>query len=95
MTWPDRISVYHRLLSDPKKSGKEGQFSLKVLILSEKHQRASAECTEEIVVYDYNKGAKTHMAPFMLEAFIKTWEEQQKICVKIHAASVKLLLVFE
>lgn len=80
MTWPDRISVYHRLGSNSVKCHEDGIFSLNVLILSEKYQRASAECYEEIVVYDYNKGEKTHMRPFMAKAFSKTWVEQEQVC---------------
>jgi len=51
---------------------------LDVLILSEVHQRPAARCVEDIVVYDYRKGKKTPLAPFMAEAFKETWRLQEE-----------------
>ncbi|KAF4632278.1 hypothetical protein G7Y89_g5841 [Cudoniella acicularis] len=76
MTWPDHISVFHKLRSLP--SPTESHFILDVLILSELHQRPAARCVEDIVMYDYRKGQKTAIRPFMMEAFEKTWREQTK-----------------
>lgn len=76
MTWPDRISVYHRLRSQPTPS--TDSFILDVIILSEKHQRASARCVEDIVVYDYKMGKKTNLRPFMEKAFSETWDLQEE-----------------
>ncbi|KAL8870451.1 MAG: hypothetical protein Q9174_003513 [Haloplaca sp. 1 TL-2023] len=75
MTWPDRISVYHKLRNEPDSA--TDSFVLDVLILSERHQRAAARCVEDLVVYDYRNGKKTCLPPFMLEQFSRTWQAQQ------------------
>jgi hypothetical protein len=75
MTWPDHISVFHKLRSLPSSSS--SSFMLDVMILSELHQRPAARCVEDIVVYDYKKGQKADIRPFMMDMFRKTWEEQE------------------
>lgn len=75
MTWPDRISVYHKLQSAPTPS--TDSFVLDVLILSERHQRAAARCVEDIVVYDYRQVKKAPLRGFMVEKFRETWEAQE------------------
>ncbi|RFU24868.1 hypothetical protein B7463_g11472, partial [Scytalidium lignicola] len=75
MTWPDHISVFHKLRSLPKAS--DTSFILDVMILSELHQRPAARCVEDIVVYDYRKAKKMVLPPFVMDAFVKTWEEQE------------------
>ncbi|KAI4240820.1 MAG: hypothetical protein L6R40_004934 [Gallowayella cf. fulva] len=76
MSWPDRISVYHKLRFPPSSSNES--FMLDVLILSERHQRAAARCVEDLVVYDYRRGQKIPLRPFMLEQFSQTWEAQEE-----------------
>ncbi|KAL8759064.1 MAG: hypothetical protein Q9199_001018 [Rusavskia elegans] len=76
MSWPDRISVYHKLHSPP--SSAVDSFTLEVLILSERHQRAVARCVEDIVVYNYQRGRKTSLQPFMLKQFGQTWRAQEE-----------------
>ncbi len=76
MSWPDRVSVYHKLHSPP--SSAVDSFTLDVLILSERHQRIVARCVEEIVVYNYRRGEKTSLQPFMLEQFGQTWRAQEE-----------------
>lgn len=76
MAWPDRISVYHKLRTDPTAS--TDSFILDVLILSERHQRPAARCVEDIVVYDYRLGVKTPLREFMLNKFRETFELQEK-----------------
>lgn len=75
MTWPDHISVYHKLRSSPTPS--TDSFILDVLILSERHQRPAARCVEDIVVYDYQRGQKTPLRPFMVEQFQRTFALQE------------------
>jgi len=48
------------------------------MILSELHQRPAARCVEDIVVYDYKAGRKVEIRPFMMNAFQRTWREQQE-----------------
>lgn len=74
MTWPDHISVYHKLRSLPSSS--TDSFALDVLILSELHQRPAARCVEDIVVYDYRQAKKTPLRPFMVDQFRETYELQ-------------------
>ena len=75
MTWPDHISVFHKLRSLPDKD--DSSFILDVMILSELYQRPAARCVEDIVVYDYRKGKKTAIRPFMMDVFRRTWQEQE------------------
>lgn len=47
-------------------------------MLSERHQRAAARCLEEIVVYDYRKGSKAKLPPFMIAKFTQMWRKQEE-----------------
>ncbi|MCJ1455266.1 hypothetical protein MMC28_005620, partial [Mycoblastus sanguinarius] len=76
MTWPDKISAYHKLRSAP--TNLTDSFTLDVLILSERHQRPAARCVEDIVVYDYRQGAKAPLRDFMLKKFRETFELQEE-----------------
>jgi hypothetical protein len=76
MTYPDHISVFHKLRALPSKDS--SSFVLDVLILSELHQRPAARCVEDIVVYDYRAGKKVAVRPFMMKAFEETWREQEE-----------------
>jgi tRNA A-37 threonylcarbamoyl transferase component Bud32 len=75
MTYPDQISVFHKLREMP--SDDSSSFLLDVMIMSESKQRPAARCEEDIVVYDYKLGAKVAVRPFMMDAFRRTWEEQE------------------
>ncbi|KAK5208711.1 hypothetical protein LTR41_005940 [Exophiala xenobiotica] len=83
MTWPDRISVYHKLRSCPDE--KTTSLILDVLILSENRQRPAARCLEDVVVYDYKLGKKSVMEPFMVEELRKTFELQEAAKRENHA----------
>ena len=76
MTWPDKISVYHKLRSAPTST--TDSFILDVLILSEKHRRPAARCVEDIVIYDYQKAQKTPLRGFMVEQFRETFRMQEE-----------------
>lgn len=76
MTWPDHISVFHKLRELPKDS--DSNFMLDVVILSELQQRPAARCEEDIVVYDYKAGRKRAIMPFMMKAFEETWKAQEE-----------------
>ena len=75
MAWPDRVSVYHKLRSCPSES--TDSFLLDVIILSERHQRTAARCMEDIVVYDYRRGKKKPLRPFMVDKFRETFALQE------------------
>lgn len=75
MTWPDRVTVLHKLRSEP--SNETDSFILDVIILSERHRRPAARCVEDIVVYDYKQGKKAPLPSFMLEQFRETFALQE------------------
>ena len=76
MTWPDRISVYHKLRTAPAQAS--DSFILDVLILSEKHQRPAARCVEDIVIYDYQRGTKAQLPAFMTKIWQDTFARQEE-----------------
>lgn len=78
MKYPDKISVYHRLVQDPSAQADQSAFELQVVILSETHQRPAARCHEDIVTYDYRQAKKTPLPPFMMEQFQKAWALQEE-----------------
>lgn len=77
MTWPDHISVFHKLRAMPMDG--DSSFVLDVMILSELQQRPAARCEEDIVVYDYKAGKKRTIMPFMMAAFQETWRAQEEM----------------
>ncbi|RMZ79498.1 hypothetical protein DV738_g3280, partial [Chaetothyriales sp. CBS 135597] len=75
MTWPDSISVYHKLRDPPTQSSQS--MVLDVVILSEARQRVAARAQEENAMYNYQTASKTSMPPFMLAQFQKTFQLQE------------------
>lgn len=75
MKFPDHVTVLHKLSHMPKPD--DTAFSLEVMILSELHQRPSARCIEDIVMYDYTKGQKERIPSWMMDACARVWEEQE------------------
>lgn len=89
MTYPDHVTVYHRLGTEPQEG--TDTFIFHAIILSELHQRPAARCTEENVLYDYQKAKKTPLQPFMLSVLRETWKLQEQ--AKLHnSGRVKQLL---
>lgn len=79
MTWPDKVSVYHRLTRDPTITLSDSLFEQEVMILSERHQRPAARGMEENVLFDYRIQQKTAEPPvFFLRQFQRTWEMQEE-----------------
>ncbi|KAJ5168178.1 uncharacterized protein N7482_003772 [Penicillium canariense] len=80
MTWPDKITVYQKLVPDPSSAlSSQSAFQLQVMILSEARQRPAARCHEDIVTYDYKKNRKTpELPPFIFDQFKTIWELQEK-----------------
>ena len=93
MTWPDKISVYHKIRAAPTAS--TDSFILDVLILSEKHQRPAARCVEDIVVYDYRRGSKSPLRDFMVDKFRETFTLQEEAKRRNGAMVRELLLRVE
>jgi Thioesterase-like superfamily len=75
MTWPDRISVFHKLRARP--DGTTESIILDVMILSETKQRPAARCLEDVVVYDYLASKKTQLPTFMLDQFQRAYDLQE------------------
>lgn len=75
MTWPDRISVFHKLRSRPDAATES--IILDVMILSETKQRPAARCLEDVVVYDYPASKKTTLPGFLLDQFQQTFDLQE------------------
>lgn len=80
MVWPDKITVYHKLVHNPSSSlSSESAFEHQVIILSEARQRPAARCHEENVIYDYNKQRKTPSIPsFIMDQLENTWAMQEQ-----------------
>jgi hypothetical protein len=76
MKYPDHISVYHKLHSEPSESS--DAFQLDVIILSELQQRPSARLFEDCALYDYKLNKKTTMPGWMVEVLRETWRLQQE-----------------
>lgn len=81
MTYPDRVTVFHKLRSMPETH--HDAFMLDVLMFSERQRRPVARCVEDIVIYDYRKGAKTTLeaTPFALKAFQDTFALQEAAAI--------------
>ena len=47
------------------------------MILSEVRQRPAARCLEDCVVYDYRRGRKTTLPPWMFEQLERTFNLQE------------------
>lgn len=75
MTYPDHVTIYHRLGTEPTEG--TDTFDLHVIILSELHQRPAARVVEDCVLYDYIKRKKTPIRPFMLDVLRETWRLQE------------------
>ncbi|GAB1200839.1 hypothetical protein APSETT444_010219 [Aspergillus pseudonomiae] len=79
MTYPDEVTVYHKVAHDPSSPhSHKDAFNLQAVIISEAKQRPAARVHEDLVIYDYRRGKKAEMPPFMLEQFKSTWELQEK-----------------
>lgn len=89
MKFPDHISVYHKLSSEPSES--TDAFSLHVLVLSELHQRPAARLEEDCALYDYKKNKKTSMPPWMAGVLQETWRLQEE-AKRVNSARVRSLL---
>ncbi|EED24516.1 conserved hypothetical protein [Talaromyces stipitatus ATCC 10500] len=79
MTWPDKITVYHRLTQNPSDTLTKSYFQQEALILSECKQRPAARVIEQNFLYDYTQLRKTDTAPeFMLQQFQEAWALQEE-----------------
>lgn len=76
MTWPDKISVYHKIRLMPTE--KDSSMLLDVLILSEGKQRIAAKAEEDVVAYNYTAARKSTLPDYMLAQFKRQFNEQEQ-----------------
>lgn len=76
MKYPDHISIYHKLSTEPIEG--TDTFIMDVMIVSEVHQRPAARCIEDCVLYDYKAAKKVTLRPFMLDVLQHTWKLQEE-----------------
>lgn len=89
MTWPDRISVFHKLRKMPDET--DDCMLLDVMVLSEGKQRVAARAEEDVVVYNYKKAKKSTLPDYMLVQFQRQFEEQEQ-AKKENSARVREIL---
>ena len=78
MKWPDKVTVYQKLVSDPSRSS-DSAIALEVMILSEARQRPAARCHEDSVMYDYRLARKAPaLPPFVMGQFKVMWDLQEQ-----------------
>ncbi|KAF3771298.1 hypothetical protein M406DRAFT_336768 [Cryphonectria parasitica EP155] len=75
LTYPDRISVYHKLRHPPLSSS--SSLVLDAVVLSHKHRRVAARIEEDVVIYDYEAAGKTAMPTFMRDVLEETFASQE------------------
>lgn len=78
MTYPDAISVYHRLRVSPDAYSKSTSLLLDCVVLSHSHKRIAARLYEDVSFYDYRTASKTHMPEFVHKVLTGVWRQQQQ-----------------
>ncbi|KAK1246006.1 hypothetical protein MKX07_005075 [Trichoderma sp. CBMAI-0711] len=76
MTFPDRVTVLHKLVTKPDYSS--DRFYLEAVMYSEQHRRPAAKCFEDIVVYDYRAAKKAPLKPYMVDVMRATFDLQEQ-----------------
>ena len=82
MTYPDRVSVYHRLRYPPSRQPSPSSLVLDAVVFSHRHRRVSARVEEDVVIYDYRAARKAEMPAFMRDVLEDTFEQQQAETVR-------------
>lgn len=77
MTYPDKVSVYHKLRFPPSGQPSPSSLILDAVIYSNRHQRVAARIEEDLVIYDYRSAKKTDMLPFMKDVLEDTFRLQE------------------
>lgn len=93
MTYPDRVSVYHKLRDPPLPNSTS--LILDALVLSHKHRRAAAKIEEDVVIYDYRKATKTTLPAFMRDVLSATFRAQEAERVRATARIWELAQLVE
>lgn len=86
LTYPDKISVYHKLAQPPDSAaGSSTSLHLEAIVLSHRHKRIAARVWEEVVVYDYKAARKTQVLPFMRQVLANTYDLQAQELLRARA----------
>ncbi|KAI0157783.1 thioesterase-like superfamily-domain-containing protein [Xylariaceae sp. FL1272] len=80
VTYPDTFSAYHKLSIKPERE--HTSLFLEGIIFSHRHQRVAARLTEDITIYDYQKGVKTTLPTFTLGPLDVTWYNQEEAIIE-------------
>lgn len=75
ITYPDKVSIYHRLYARPDESSTS--VLMECVILSHRHRRVAATTEEDVVVYDYGAGRKATVPEFARSLLGETWKRQE------------------
>ncbi|CAK7269775.1 hypothetical protein SEPCBS119000_003742 [Sporothrix epigloea] len=78
MTYPDSISVYHRLRLSPEETPRATSLLLDCMVLSHSHKRIVARLYEDVSFYDYRKAGKTQVPEFVRVVLTDLWQQQQQ-----------------
>ncbi len=76
MTFPDQVTVMHKLINKPDSSSDRLLFE--AVAYSHRHQRPAAKFIEDVAVYDYQAGKKAPLKPFMVELMGEVFEMQKQ-----------------
>ncbi|OHW94406.1 hypothetical protein CSPAE12_07030 [Colletotrichum incanum] len=76
MKFPDRIHVLYKMTEPP--TYQTTSLHMEAWILSDKHRRIAARCTDETAINDYGAGKKSVLKPFMVENLQQTFEMQEE-----------------
>lgn len=76
MTYPDAISVYHRLRVSPEADPESTSLLLDCVVLSHGHRRIAARLYEDVSFYDYRTASKTRAPDFVRRVLADIWGQQ-------------------
>ena len=88
MTYPDSVTVLHKLAEKPDYSS--DSIVLEAVILSDQHKRPAARCFEDIAVYDYQAAKRAPLKDFMVDELRKTYELQEQSKKEVERRVVQL-----
>lgn len=91
MTYPDTVSVYHKLRNRPSADPAPTSMFLDCMVLSHRHQRVSARTEEDIVIYDYRLARKTEIPAFMRDVLEQTYDMQEEATARARARIWELI----
>jgi hypothetical protein len=88
MTFPDHVTVMHKLITKPDNSSDRLLFE--AVAFSHRHQRPAAKFIEDVAVYDYKAGKKAPLKPFMVElmADVFAMQNQRKEAAEVEIAAL-------